>query len=241
LITLALDTTTRAGSLAIVDERGVRVARSGDPTRSHAERLPLDLMNALAAAGLGVRDVDVFAVAAGPGSFTGLRIGIATMQGLAFATGKRIVAVSALEALAEAAFVESGNSAGCIGVWMDAHRREVFAALYDVERIARQGTPLLRVVDDPSVGDPREVWSRWMRSDNVPDLVAGDGAALYRDVLSAAGVPAMDAPLMAPAIGRLALDRAARGEAIHPAAVQPLYIRRPDAEVARDAAQQARS
>lgn len=242
MITLALDTTTRAGSIAVVDDGGLRVALAGDSSRSHAERLPGDLLNALASAGVGVPDVDVFAVAAGPGSFTGLRIGIATMQGLAFATGKRMAAVSALEALAESAWVETGHAAGTIGVWMDAHRGEVFSALYEVERGARGPATRLHLLDGPTVADPRAVWQAWSDGDRAPEVVIGDGAALYRDVVARGeGAAAVfDAPLLAPAIGRIAIELARSGGTIAPAAVQPIYVRRPDAEIAREAAQQAK-
>ena len=97
---LALDTTTAAGSVAIVDDERVLIEEVGDPTRSHAERLPTTFSARSSAAGLTLADIDVFAIAAGPGTFTGLRIGIATIQGLAFVSGKRVVPVSALMALA---------------------------------------------------------------------------------------------------------------------------------------------
>src|ERR1700693_4419729 len=100
---LALDTTTRDGSVALVDEHHVIEERRGDAVRTHAERLPAELLTLADAHGLSVRGIDLFAVAAGPGSFTGLRIGIATIQGLAFVGRKRIAPVSALEALAQAA------------------------------------------------------------------------------------------------------------------------------------------
>ena len=100
---LALDTTTASGSVAIVDDTGVLVEAIGDPARSHAERLPGDILQAIDRAGIGMADIDLFGVAAGPGTFTGLRIGIAIIQGLAFVSGKRIVPVSALRALAAAA------------------------------------------------------------------------------------------------------------------------------------------
>src|SRR5579864_442606 len=130
---LALDTTTRAGSAALVVEEEpdgeARVAdeRPGDPSRSHAERLPSELSVLLDAHGLSWRDIDLFAVASGPGSFTGLRVGIATLQGLALVARRPIVGVPALVAMAHLA----GRR---IGAWMDAHRREVFAALYEIER-----------------------------------------------------------------------------------------------------------
>src|SRR5205085_12612527 len=113
---LALDTTTAAGSVAIVDDQRVLVERTGDPTRSHAEQLPAEILIALDTAGLTMADVDLFGVASGPGLFTGLRIGIATIQGLAFVNRRQVVAVSALTALATIA--SGGESPGTVvGVW----------------------------------------------------------------------------------------------------------------------------
>src|SRR5262245_51166335 len=107
---LALDSTTRDGSVALVTSRenaGSMPAREfavvdsrGDGSRSYAERLPGDLVALLEAQKLSLADVFAFAVASGPGSFTGLRVGIATMQGLAFAAARPLIAVSALDALA---------------------------------------------------------------------------------------------------------------------------------------------
>src|SRR6266508_3210490 len=128
---LALDTTTRAGSVALVADDEMVVERSGDARRTHAERLPGDILALLSDMGLTPSDVDLFAIASGPGSFTGLRIGIATIQGLAFVTRRRVVGVPALDALAQLASRDAGPG-GIVAAWMDAHRREVFAALYRV-------------------------------------------------------------------------------------------------------------
>ena len=84
---LALDTTTRGGSVAIAEDGRVVFERVGDGARSHAERLPAELIDAVQTVGWSLADIDLFAVASGPGSFTGLRIGIATMQGLAVVKG----------------------------------------------------------------------------------------------------------------------------------------------------------
>src|SRR5215218_7858675 len=119
---LALDTTTRAGSVAVIDDDRVLFEERGDPLRSQAERLPADLIRAIAAAGLAWNAIDLFAVASGPGSFTGLRIGIATMQGLAFVGRKRLVPISAL--VAAACGAAAGMAVGdVVGAWLDAHRR----------------------------------------------------------------------------------------------------------------------
>src|SRR5437870_4546246 len=128
---LALDTTTPAGSVALVEERGVIAERRGEPSRTHAERLPTAIVSLLDECGVPMSGIDLFAVASGPGSFTGLRIGIATIQGLAFVAGRPLVGVSALEALVQEAGVMAAPGA-IVGAWMDAHRGEVFSALYRV-------------------------------------------------------------------------------------------------------------
>src|SRR5688572_23937355 len=103
MVILALDTSTRTGSCAVLRGDAVLAELPGDAARSHGERLPADLMTVLDRAGVALHAVDVFAVATGPGSFTGLRVGIATMQGLALAASRPLVGVSALDALATVA------------------------------------------------------------------------------------------------------------------------------------------
>src|SRR5262249_20842676 len=133
VIVLSLDTSTREGSAALVLDDRVVVEHPGNRARSHAERLPAALLEVLREGGVDIGAVDVFAVAAGPSSFTGLRIGIATIQGLAFVTRRPVVAVSVLEALAHAAAVRRALPPGTIvAAWMDAFRRDVFSALYRV-------------------------------------------------------------------------------------------------------------
>jgi tRNA threonylcarbamoyladenosine biosynthesis protein TsaB len=228
---LALDTTTRSGSVAIADAGHVLYEREGDADRSHAERLPADLLTALETTGIALRAIDLFAVAAGPGSFTGLRIGMAAMQGLALVTGKPIVAVSALEALAYGAL--AGLPAGTrIGVWMDAFRRDVFNALYRTAEPSEDGPPL-EEIEPASVASPQAVWTRWAAEGLTPAVMVGDGAVLYRSSYDAQA-RTMPPSLIAGTIARIAGHRARRGGAVHPAGLQPLYVRRPDAEIARE-------
>jgi tRNA threonylcarbamoyladenosine biosynthesis protein TsaB len=228
---LALDTTTREGSVALVEDDRVIAVHAGDPARSHAERLPGDVTRALAQAEWDVSRVDVFAVVAGPGSFTGLRIGIATVQGLAFVHHRQVVGVSALEALAQAASI--GRNAGTvIGVWMDAHRHEVFNALYAVADAPAYSPERLQVVAGASAGRPADVLAGWARLARV-EIFAGDGAVAYSSLLEPARVDAK-VPLLAEAAGLMAVERARRGEAVQPAELHPFYVRRPDVEVARD-------
>ncbi|MEZ5418660.1 MAG: tRNA (adenosine(37)-N6)-threonylcarbamoyltransferase complex dimerization subunit type 1 TsaB [Vicinamibacterales bacterium] len=95
-----LDTTTRDGSVALIRNDDVVVERPGDPAWTHAERLPADLRAVLAEAGLALSEVDLVAVATGPGAFTGLRIGLAAAQGLALALDRPAAGVPTLGALA---------------------------------------------------------------------------------------------------------------------------------------------
>lgn len=223
MIILALDTTTKGGSAAIVHDGVVRVEQSGSPEITYGQRLPGELAAILQRAGTRIEDVDLFAVASGPGSFTGLRVGIATIQGLAMARGTRVVAVSALEALARAAT----NADRRIGTWMDAQRGEVFAALY-----AADGRDLLIA---PVAAVPSSVLDGWTDAmEQGRLLMIGDGAIKHRAFLAERlgdRVEVVEPPPLAGVIGRIAAEDPGRADLPH--AVVPIYIRRPDAELAR--------
>jgi tRNA threonylcarbamoyladenosine biosynthesis protein TsaB len=232
--TLALDTTTRAGSGALVDGIRVVAERPGDATRSHGERLPGELIRLLDECRVPLTDIGLFAVAAGPGSFTGLRIGIATVQGLATVLGRPIVAVSALDALGHAAASELAPGS-IVGACMDAQRGDVFAALYRVVDAPVFTPDRLVPLEPPSVGGPADVAARWVAmSEGSPIFLIGDGVARHREVLESPGRTVLETPLLAGIVGRLAGVLAARGAATAPMAVRPLYVRRPDALIARD-------
>jgi tRNA threonylcarbamoyladenosine biosynthesis protein TsaB len=225
---LALDSTSRAGSVAIVDDDHVWIERRGDDSRTLAERLPAEINHL----GAPLASVDLFAVASGPGSFTGMRVGIATIQGLAFAMSKRVAPISALETLAQIGSRDLAPGT-LVGAWMDAHRREVFSALFIVTDARLFSSERLTELDPARVGAPADILARWTESRWAPGIVLGDGAALYRNLLDGrAHVP--EPPLLAGALGLMAVDRAKRGRTVDPAGVQPLYIRRPDAELERE-------
>jgi tRNA threonylcarbamoyladenosine biosynthesis protein TsaB len=232
VLILSLDTTTRAGSAALVLDGRVLAVFDGDATRTHGERLPGELVRVLEAAGVSLHDVDLLAVASGPGAFTGLRIGLASMQGVAMAANRPVIGVSALEALAVAAFDRMQVETARVGGWMDAARGEVFAALYDVH-VAPDGGPAshaqtrLTEVAGPVVGPPDQVWADW-ESLRVPGLaIAGDGAVRYAAALGK-DVRVLPPPALAPAIARLAFWTARAGGAHPPHQLRPLYVRRPD-------------
>jgi tRNA threonylcarbamoyladenosine biosynthesis protein TsaB len=222
VLVLALDTTTRDGSISVVRDDQVLSEIIGDSSRTHGERLPRDLMRALDAASVSVRDVDLLAVAAGPGSFTGLRVGIAAMQGLAMALDRRIVPVSLLDALANV----GADGHNPIATWVDAQRGEVFSALYDVT-----GT---QVIIPPASLPPADTLDAWGNLER-PIRFLGNGAVRYAEIIRArlgADTPVIAPPAVAATIGRLAARSPER--AVLPHAVVPIYVRKPDAELARD-------
>jgi tRNA threonylcarbamoyladenosine biosynthesis protein TsaB len=230
---LALDTTTRAGSAALVEDDRVIDERAGDGALTHALRMPAEILALAEANGWPLGGIDLFAVASGPGSFTGLRIGIATIQGLALVHRRRIVPIPILDALAQAVAVDvpAGTT---IGAWMDAHRGEVFAGLYRVESTPADCLARVSAIEGPTVGAPLPTLERWRGLGALPALLVGDGAEMYSADI-AARVPNArieSQPLVAGVIGRMAQARAS--EALDPASVRPLYVRRPAVELARD-------
>ena len=227
MIVLALDTTTRAGSVAVADDDRVLALVPGDPSRTHGERLPGEIAAALERAEVSRHRVDLLAVAAGPGAFTGLRIGLAAMQGLAMTLGKPVAGVSALDALAAQV-----NDAGVdlVAPWMDAQRGDVFASLVDVRT--------QRTIEAPLTANPSVVAQQWATVIGDRSVVfIGDAVTRDADAIAAAGkgrwrtqTPQPLAPQIA-AIGR---RMAERGEAGLPHALTPIYVRRPDAEIERE-------
>ena len=223
MIILSLDTTTSAGSAAVLRDGLVLAESAGNPDITHGQRLPADLDRVLRQAAVRIEDIDLFAVAAGPGSFTGLRVGIATAQGLATARGRRVVAVSALEALARAA----ANAGAPIAAWMDAHRGQVFSEVY-----APNGLDVVRTAEASLPAALLDSWDH--RDPDAGPIFIGDGAVRYRVEIQArfgTTVVVMDPPPLAGIIGRIAAERPDR--AVLPHAVVPIYIRKPDAELAR--------
>jgi len=232
MLVLALDSTTRQGSIALTRDGALLATYTGDPETTHGERLPGDLVSVLGAHALSVGEVDLFAVASGPGSFTGLRIGIATMQGLALANAKSLVGISALDALNEAVHSLSPepsvlSPASDVATWMDAQRGQVFSAVY------RNGA----VLEGAMVEKPADILARWRHEEIRPRVFAGDGALAYAAlILRALPDAQIVAPLspLAPAIARLAEAHVRQYGPVTPDAIRPVYVRRSDAELARD-------
>jgi tRNA threonylcarbamoyl adenosine modification protein YeaZ/ribosomal-protein-alanine acetyltransferase len=210
---------------------------TGDAARMHGERLPGEILSWLGSLGRSLHDVDVFAVVSGPGSFTGLRVGMAAIQGLALASGKRVIPIPTLEAIASGWIEHDSWTPALIVSCLDGQRGDVFVAAWDATE--RQSIETCPVVIAPEVTRPAEaagaIAARWP---SAPVVMLGDGGERYPDVfrarLSNAQLIAPVEPIAASAV-TLASRRLSQAAAPH--ALKPIYLRRPDAELARARAQ----
>ena len=223
---LGLDTATadtvvglwREGSSPIELRRGA--AESGRP--NHAATVLGLVAEAVAEAG-GWESVDAIAVGVGPGTYTGLRIGVSTARALAQARGLGLIGVSSLEAIARG-IGESAPGRDRLAL-VDARRKQVFAALYDAT-----GSP----VWEPLVASVDELGRR-LAERTAPPLAAGDGTLRFREQLEAVNVEILPGTDPAHRIAARHLCAIAAGdEPGPPERVTPLYLRRPDAEIWRE-------
>lgn len=209
---------------------------SGDPERTHGERLPGDVLRLLSAHGTSLHDVEVFAVCSGPGSFTGLRIGLATIQGFALATGRPVMTVPTLEALAYAGLERQPpevNRPNWIVPWMDAHRGEVFGAIY---RVGHDG--MMTECYSPVVGSSAALLEEWVQVlEQSQVLFVGNAVERSRvGIVDSLGAEVRLDPSMPPLAPTVAVLAQAKGRdnVLLPYAIRPVYVRRPDAELARE-------
>jgi tRNA threonylcarbamoyladenosine biosynthesis protein TsaB len=211
----------------VLHESQLGLSPQGRPL--HATRLLEEVERAVAAAG-GWQEVDLLAVGLGPGSFTGLRVGIATARGLSVSLGLPARGVCTLDALA-AGIGEDGAEGERLAV-LDGWRGEVFAALY---------SPGGERIWEPAVYRPEDLAAR-VAELSAPPLVAGSGAVRFRQELARDGVRIADDSDPAHRVaGRHVCAQAAAMEGEDPNGLAPIYLRPPDAERwrERDASQRA--
>ncbi len=198
------------------------------PGRDAAESLLPAVEDLLRGAGCELAAIEAFALSIGPGSFTGLRVGIATVKGLAFGTPRPVAPVSTLAALA----VGAGRADVPVVPMLDARRGEVYAAAY------AGGEPLARPIVAEGVYTPEELADRV----GGPCLLVGEGAALFGDRVAArlGGGVRRAAPEQADPharhVGALGARVLERGEGVDAAELVPRYLRRAQAEVVRTGA-----
>jgi tRNA threonylcarbamoyladenosine biosynthesis protein TsaB len=212
---LCLDSSTEWCSVAVGDGRRW-YGRDEHAGQSHSERLLPMVRATLAEAGLALPQLDGLAFGAGPGSFTGIRIGCGVVQGLAFGADLPVIAVPTLEALAQEARRRHGWTA--VAACLDARMREVYFAMYAADGDA------WRVLTEPVAAAPAGLR---LPTASIVTFGAGNGYAAYPVLGVELGLAAVDADVRptAQSIGELALPRLAAGEGVAAARALPFYVR----------------
>lgn len=207
MLTLAVDTAGEIGSIALADDARVLGQVRLDSPGGFGQALFGELEKLLAGCGVRLADVELYAAGCGPGSFTGVRIGLAAVKGLAEVAGKPAVAISNLAALGAC------GSAELRAPVMDARRGEVFAAVFD--RSGREVIPpaVLRLEDFVALVGDRSV--EWVTT----------GFEIGRPAAAVS-------PELAGVMAKLAIERYRSGAVCDPAAMEAEYVRRPDVTAA---------
>jgi tRNA threonylcarbamoyladenosine biosynthesis protein TsaB len=239
---LSFNTATPDGSVCIVDANQVLASVFSDPSVSHSNTLLREIDHALKVAGVSLAEVEILAVAAGPGSFTGLRIGLASVKALATALARPCFGIPTLHAVAHAA----GTSPATVAA-LPAGRGEVFVQLLSVSP-----TGAVAELDLPAHLPPQRMLEKY---GSLPRLVwAGQGARVHADAIKASapnrelrsGVPSDDGPAwslaeteknLAADIALLAADCFQRGLAGNVESLAAIYVRPSDAELKRNVSQ----
>jgi tRNA threonylcarbamoyladenosine biosynthesis protein TsaB len=217
---LAIETATRSGGVAVARGEQVLAARAGEATVSHSMNLIEMIEEALQEAGIKLSEVDLFAVAEGPGSFTGLRIGLATVKAFAAHLHRKVVGVSTLAAVAHA----SGADGEIIAL-LPAGRGEVFAQRFSVD----QGNVV--AMDEARHLSPSAVTEQYGKIERL--TLAGEGARIFTP--PHCGNPNWivmdDSRNLAPSIALLGFVNYREGKSVAPQDLRAVYVRASDAEI----------
>ena len=218
---LSVETATLSGSVALSRGEHVLAAFAGDSGVSHSNTLLNDIDKLLNEAQVDLSAIDLFAVATGPGSFTGLRIGIATIKGLAATLERPCAGIPTLQAIALAA----GESLRSVAL-LPAGRGEVFAQLFS---ITKDG--FVTALDEATHISPQRLIEMYGSLENV--LWCGDGALTHKTLIEreAHGRIAPPIPVLATHVASLALAQFREEQLVQPDALQAIYVRPSDAEL----------
>jgi tRNA threonylcarbamoyladenosine biosynthesis protein TsaB len=236
---VGIDTATTAASVALVDN-GIVIAEKSHPSRgpvgngdrhhgksNHAETILPLLESLLQSTGMSLQDVGGLALSIGPGSFTGLRIGLSTVKGLAYGSAVPVVGVSTL--LAHAARVT--NYDGLICTLLDARKNEVYAALFE-----KAGDSVHRLSEDSVASAATIIEIIRPLARGAPCLIVGDGTAVYKQwLLQELGGGALfqtgdSSSSVAAIVARLSEHRFLSNDADNLGSLTPVYLSRPQAE-----------
>lgn len=224
---LAVDTSAEVMSAAIVDENNVLAEYSINNKKMHSQNLMPAIKHMIEFCGTDINSIDCFAAAVGPGSFTGLRIGVCTVKGLAYAMNKPVIGISTLDGLAYNAFMPGM----IVCPVMDARNEQVYTAVYECNK--DEGIPL-RITDYMAAHVDELMEKLSGMKEHV--FLLGDGVLSYGDrfLKGLKGrcrlAPAHMNIHRASSIGRLALIKAEAGEVRESAELLPFYLRQSQAE-----------
>jgi len=220
---LGIDTSTSCGGVGLIDHGEVISDYLLNVPVTHSQRLLSAIELVLREAGCPIENLDGWAIALGPGSFTGLRIGVSTVKGLAFATAKPVAGVPTLDVLAS----QVGPTPYLICPILDARKKEVYTAFYRFEKglIKRQS-------DDQAI-TPEDLVERIKEQ----TIFLGDGVKTYREFLlkslsSLALFPSASLHLShGSVVAKLGSELLERGECLDLSTFAPIYVRPPEAEM----------
>ena len=232
MLILALDTSSPSGSLAVLRDEKVIGVVSTATGEVYSSRMFRELEFLLGELPLHTDEFDLFSVAAGPGSFTGLRVGLAAVKGWAEVYAKPIAAVSALEAVA----AQAHSNAALIVPVLDARRGQLYFGLY---RRTGSGRECRLALDgEEYVMTPAEFFEALRnRAAGAEFAIVTPQPELFSDVLSQSEIANLNARIdpassvLAPFIGQIGFSLAQRGELADPLTLDANYVRRTDAEL----------
>lgn len=231
-VTLGIETSGLAGLVALRRDGVLLEERELEHTRRrHAQTLVLELQTLLQSHGVSPTDIDIVGVSHGPGSFTGLRVGIVVAKTFAFAANCRLVAVDTFAAIAEAA----DESVTSLSVVSDAQRQQLFVG----EFVRDEASQLFERPSAISIADADE-WCESLADRAAPDFaIAGPVLSRLQELLSTEvrQLPEPDWKPKAAAVAAIADRLAAENQFVDPFDLEPFYLRKCSAEEKRDAAQ----
>lgn len=222
---LAFDSCAKAASVAVTDDKRLIGEYTIDNGLTQSELLLPMAENLLSSLGLSISDIDLFGVSVGPGSFTGVRIGVSLVKGLAFGTDKPTSPVSTIEALAE-------NLAGVYGIivpCMDARRGQVYSGIF-----SSSGEGIVRLTEDIAIPID-ELYKMLLKYSDMPIYLVGDGYCAARARLTELGLRTEVTPEglireSGYSVARVALRMHEMGLSVSERELSPTYLRMPQAE-----------
>ena len=222
---LAFDGTAKAATVAVSDDEKILGLYTVDNGLTQSELLLPMAENLLSSLKLSFSDIELFATSVGPGSFTGVRIGVSLVKGLAFGRNIPCVGVSTIEALAE-------NLAGLKGIivpCMDARRGQVYSATFKCD-----GKAVERLTDDRAIS--LSVLAEELRAYEGENIyISGDGYGVAKKALNEAGILLQETPELlilenATSVAKVAKRKFDKGEIMTDLDISPVYLRMPQAE-----------